>query len=68
VAIEPLEHGQLNANGIAVQTVSAGSDPLGVFCHGTAMEWDGYFPKGQTFIELLVRPPTCPPRCRNCAA
>ena len=33
------EHGQIDANGISVHTVSAGSGPLVVFCHGFPESW-----------------------------
>jgi pimeloyl-ACP methyl ester carboxylesterase len=33
------EHGQIEANGISIHTVSAGSGPLVVFCHGFPESW-----------------------------
>jgi pimeloyl-ACP methyl ester carboxylesterase len=39
VATEPFEHAQIEANGIAVHTVSVGQGPLVVFCHGFPESW-----------------------------
>jgi pimeloyl-ACP methyl ester carboxylesterase len=33
------EHGQIEANGISIHTVSAGSGPLVLFCHGFPESW-----------------------------
>jgi pimeloyl-ACP methyl ester carboxylesterase len=39
VDTEPWEHAQVEANGIAVHTVSVGEGPLVVFCHGFPESW-----------------------------
>ena len=33
------EHGQIEANGISIHTVSMGEGPLVVFCHGFPESW-----------------------------
>ena len=39
MAAEDFEHGQVEANGISIHTVSAGAGPLVVFCHGFPESW-----------------------------
>src|SRR6201991_370196 len=39
VVTEEFEHDQIEVNGISVHTVSAGSGPLVVFCHGFPESW-----------------------------
>jgi pimeloyl-ACP methyl ester carboxylesterase len=39
VVAEPFEHAQTEVNGITVHTVSTGTGPLVVFCHGFPESW-----------------------------
>jgi pimeloyl-ACP methyl ester carboxylesterase len=39
VGTESFEHGQIQANGISIHTVSMGEGPLVVFCHGFPESW-----------------------------
>jgi len=39
MAEQQFEHGQIEANGISIHTVSAGDGPLVVFCHGFPESW-----------------------------
>ncbi|MDT5148648.1 MAG: hypothetical protein QOI01_381 [Mycobacterium sp.] len=39
MAADEFEHGQVEANGISIHTVSVGEGPLVVFCHGFPESW-----------------------------
>jgi pimeloyl-ACP methyl ester carboxylesterase len=39
MSADEFEHGQLQANGISIHTVSVGDGPLVVFCHGFPESW-----------------------------
>ena len=39
MAANEVEHGQVEANGISIHTVSMGNGPLVVFCHGFPESW-----------------------------